>query len=74
MEETRVLVDVRVPGPREAPDYSTLRIERRVADMIRRVAIIERRGKSLTTMMERMLRVYCEREHPELTLVYEEKP
>lgn len=70
-----MLVDLRVPeGAERKIEHSTLRIERRVADMIRTVAVLEKRGKSLTSMLERMLRAYCEKEHPELTLVYEDRP
>lgn len=66
------LVDVRVNGATET-DYSTIRIERRVANMVRRVAVLERRGKSLTSLFERMLLVYCKAEHPELTLVFDDR-
>ena len=66
-------VGIRVPEDAlNAADYSTIRLERRVADMVRAVARVERKGKNLSLLIERMLRVYCREKHPELEFVEEQ--
>lgn len=63
-------VRLRVPeGAGLAVDYSTIRLERRIADMVRVVARVERKGKNLTSLVEQMLRVYCETKHPDFEFV-----
>lgn len=66
------LVGIRVPeSATMTVDYSTIRLERRVADTVRAVARAERKGKNLTSLIEQMLRVYCREKHPELEFVEE---
>lgn len=60
---------IRLTGDPTPVSYSTIRIERRVADMVRQVAQHERQGKSLTAFVERLLRVYVAAEHPELEII-----
>lgn len=60
---------IRVPDEQTVVSgYSTIRIERRVAEMVRTVARAERKGKSLTPLIEGMLRAYCREKHPKLEL------
>ena len=73
IDERRAQAAPRIRVPDESAQtlvsgYSTIRIERRVAEMVRMVARAERKGKSLTPLIEAMLHAYCREKHPKLEL------
>lgn len=72
IDERRAQAVPRIRVPDESDQtlsgYSTIRIERRVAELVRAVARVERKGKSLTPLIESMLRAYCREKHPKLAL------